>query len=42
MWKDAPENPNRGKDPKARKPRITKKKVVAADDGEKGEPSSDD
>lgn len=24
MWKDSPENPNRGKEPKARKPKASK------------------
>ena len=28
MWKDAPENPNRGKEPKARKPKEPKSKIT--------------
>ncbi|TFY53484.1 hypothetical protein EVG20_g10093 [Dentipellis fragilis] len=40
MWKDAPENPNRGKEPKAKKP--AKAKKAASPEPPQVEPSSDD
>ncbi|THH17907.1 hypothetical protein EW146_g2998 [Bondarzewia mesenterica] len=44
MWRDAPENPNRGKEQKPRKPRATKASKKKAEDAEgpQVEPSSDD
>ncbi|KAI0067217.1 hypothetical protein BV25DRAFT_1819526 [Artomyces pyxidatus] len=41
LWKDAPENPNRGKEPVARKPKVPKRSKKDAE-GPQVEPSSDD
>jgi hypothetical protein len=36
MWKDAPENPNKGKETKARKPKAPKEKVAKEKRSAKG------
>jgi len=36
MWKDAPENPNKGKGTKARKPTVPKEKVAKEKKSAKG------
>lgn len=37
MWRDAPENPNRGKEPAAKKTKATKKEAKVSSDDEKSD-----